>query len=259
MVLVQHRASRPNKSANTSLTTRLDKTSPGNNLYILFIPRTVYVSSQGLHTSYQNRCVGQPAKEQKPAPVFVTNNVASFRENVMEKVYHYMTVYEEFIGIKQVKAAHERVLQAEERFVTSQERRRNAHSELVVMQNKLRELRGELDRTARGHEKYLELITKEINLMREERHYRQNFEDHEKREREAFNELSNALRFSHEKERAQNEKTKYWSLIGSLVGASVGIIVRLTRLQNRSRMAIAKVRKLWKLSYLRPSTLFPRK
>jgi len=52
-------------------------------------------------------------------------------------------------------------------------------------------------------------------------------------EREVFAELSNALRFSHEKERAQNEKTKYWSIVGSIIGAGLGILG--TTINNRMK------------------------
>ena len=48
------------------------------------------------------------------------------------------------------------------------------------------------------------------------------FQHMEKSEREGFTGLSNAVRDSHEKERAQAEKTKYWSVLGSIIVSSVG-------------------------------------
>ena len=56
----------------------------------------------------------------------------------------------------------------------------------------------------------------------------------EKFERECFSALSNAVRDSHEKERAQAEKTKYWSVIGSVIGTCIGIFG--TTINNRMRM-----------------------
>nr|CAD2173528.1 unnamed protein product [Meloidogyne enterolobii] len=50
------------------------------------------------------------------------------------------------------------------------------------------------------------------------------YEELETREREAFNVLSNKVRVSHEREREREERTKYWSLIGSLFGALLGIL-----------------------------------
>lgn len=79
----------------------------------------------------------------------------------------------------------------------------------------------------------MELIKNEIDIIREEREVRSNFEVLEEKERELFSELSNALRMSHEKERAQGEKTKYWSVMGSLVGAFLGILG--TTLNTRMR------------------------
>ena len=43
------------------------------------------------------------------------------------------------------------------------------------------------------------------------------------------------MRSSHEKERAQAEKTKYWSVLGSILGACIGIVG--TTINNRMRMA----------------------
>jgi len=50
------------------------------------------------------------------------------------------------------------------------------------------------------------------------------FEELEAKEREAFQNLSNKVRASHEREREREERTKYWSLTGSLVGAILGIV-----------------------------------
>lgn len=83
------------------------------------------------------------------------------------------------------------------------------------------EIRTELDRTKRGDESYLDLIKEEFTLMKQERIIRKHFEELERTEREVFSELSSALRFSHEKERAQNEKTKYWSIVGSVIGKKI--------------------------------------
>lgn len=75
----------------------------------------------------------------------------------------------------------------------------------------------------RGEDKYLSLITEEHNVLKEERALMEAFQNTEKRERLCFSKLSNAVRDSHEKERAQAEKTKYWSVIGSVIGTLLGI------------------------------------
>jgi len=74
-----------------------------------------------------------------------------------------------------------------------------------------------------------------MSLIKEERVIKENFDELEKQEREHFNSLSNCLRFSHEKERAQNEKTKYWSVVGSVLGAVVGVFG--STINSKIRMA----------------------
>lgn len=56
----------------------------------------------------------------------------------------------------------------------------------------------------------------------------------EEEERGSFSILSSSVRDSHEKERARAERTKYWSLIGSAVGAVIGIVG--TSINNYLRM-----------------------
>lgn len=60
------------------------------------------------------------------------------------------------------------------------------------------------------------------------------FRSLEKDERDYFSALSLAVRESHEEERTQAERTKYWSVIGSVCGAIIGIFG--TTLNNRMRM-----------------------
>uniref|UniRef100_A0A914KI61 Uncharacterized protein n=1 Tax=Meloidogyne incognita TaxID=6306 RepID=A0A914KI61_MELIC len=106
----------------------------------------------------------------------------------------------------------------------AQQDRREKQSEIRLVQNKLKEIHSELDRTLRGEDKYLRLITEEHAAIKKEREMMNIYEELETREREAFNVLSNKVRVSHEREREREERTKYWSLIGSLFGALLGIL-----------------------------------
>ena len=85
--------------------------------------------------------------------------------------------------------------------------------ELLYLQNNfqtLKSLYDELERTHRGQDKYLELVTREHHVLQEQAALIEKLNLHEREEREAFSKLSKAVRNSHESERAQAEKTKYW-------------------------------------------------
>lgn len=74
-----------------------------------------------------------------------------------------------------------------------------------------------------GNEKYLNLVTEEFNIIKEETAYAQQLSLYEDQERENFASLSSAVRESHEKERARAERTKYWSVTASVIGVVMGI------------------------------------
>lgn len=70
----------------------------------------------------------------------------------------------------------------------------------------------------------MEIFFQEHSLLKADRALLAEFRVTEKQEYDHFSMLSFALRESHEKERAQAEKTKYWSIIGSIAGTIIGAI-----------------------------------
>ncbi len=102
------------------------------------------------------------------------------------------------------------------------------------MQQRLRALGAELEKVHRGDERYLTLLTQEHNIIKEEKQLNDEISFAEEEERVKFSALSSAVRESHEKERARTERTKYWSIIGSIIGAIIGILG--TSINNYLRM-----------------------
>ena len=58
----------------------------------------------------------------------------------------------------------------------------------------------------------------------EERRERSSYDGAEVTERQRFSLFSAAVRSSHEKERTRAERTKNWSLMGSLLGTVIGVM-----------------------------------
>ncbi|XP_046407259.1 uncharacterized protein LOC124171903 isoform X2 [Ischnura elegans] len=68
-------------------------------------------------------------------------------------------LYDEVTGLKEVHDAQSRVIDAEKNFVLAQEERRKIQSQLSALQKKLKQIYGELDKTPRGEERYVQLVT----------------------------------------------------------------------------------------------------
>ncbi|NWR27648.1 CCD51 protein, partial [Tachuris rubrigastra] len=144
--------------------------------------------------------------------------------------------YEEFVGINEVREAQGKVTEAENVFMIARGIVREARENVEAQQIKLKEIRDRLDRVSRDDTQYLELATMEHRLLQEEKRYRAAYLNAEESEREKFSLFSAAVRESHEKERTRAEKTKNWSIIGSVLGAVIGVLgstyVNRVRLQE---------------------------
>ncbi|CAN9512619.1 unnamed protein product [Ophioblennius macclurei] len=144
--------------------------------------------------------------------------------------------YEEFVGLVEVRDAQAKVTEAESAFMVSRGMVREAHGSLEALQVRLKEVRDRLDRVSREEAHYLELATLEHRLLQEERRLRTAYASAEGSEREKFGLFSAAVRESHEKERTRAERTKNWSIVGSVLGALIGVMgstyVNRVRLQE---------------------------
>ncbi|PIC33892.1 hypothetical protein B9Z55_013708 [Caenorhabditis nigoni] len=153
---------------------------------------------------------------------------------VRAKLDQYVDVYEEFIGVKTVRQAQEEVMKWERKLSEAQLIRREKQAEINNIQSRLKEIHFDLDRTSRGEDKYLQLLTEEHQIIKKERELLSSFEGLETAEREAFHQLSMRVRSSHERERERSEKTKWWGVSASLLGALLGIAG--TSIGNELRM-----------------------
>lgn len=123
------------------------------------IPSLVKTSPELLRPK-ESRCAGQ-----LNSPVFrycQTKSVAksfssltlNYRSNlVKQKIDELVAKYEQITGMDEVRIAQNRVIEAQDKFVLSQEKRREVVKELSDIQTKLKEVYAELDTTTRGEER----------------------------------------------------------------------------------------------------------
>uniref|UniRef100_A0AC34FCH3 Coiled-coil domain-containing protein 51 n=1 Tax=Panagrolaimus sp. ES5 TaxID=591445 RepID=A0AC34FCH3_9BILA len=153
---------------------------------------------------------------------------------IKAKLENAVTYYESLIGLADVKHAQNDVTKCEESFSQAQLLRRDKQIGLKQIQTRIKDIHAELDRTARGDDRYLHLLTEEHAAIKKEQNLIAEFEAIENSEREAFHTLSNKIRRSQEKDREYRERTKYWSISASLLGAILGIFG--TTIANELRM-----------------------
>ncbi|CAF0791491.1 unnamed protein product [Adineta steineri] len=154
--------------------------------------------------------------------------------NKKSRLYRWLDIYEDFVGLKEVKQAQSAVNDAERSFIKTQTERRSYSNELLKLQNDLARIRIDMDKLSRSDDAYFELFKSEHDLVKKEKLTQLELKKQDEIERQLFSSLQLALRESQEKEKMRIERTKYWSIIGSVVGALAGMIG--ATLTNRHRI-----------------------
>jgi chromosome segregation ATPase len=140
----------------------------------------------------------------------------------LDKLSGSISAFDDLLGISEVRAAQSKVREAEDKFMNLRKSVQGADKELEMVRAQLNDVRKRLDRVSRDDERYLSLATEEHEILLEEKRLKASYVDLETQERDYFALLSGIVRESHEKERQRAERTKHWSVVGSLVGAAVG-------------------------------------
>ncbi|XP_026690669.2 mitochondrial potassium channel-like [Ciona intestinalis] len=132
--------------------------------------------------------------------------------------------YEQFIGLTDVQNAQNQVQNREEHFLQARAEERRAVREVLAIRDQLKHVRERLSHVNYSNPLYPQLANEQHELVTKEEGMKLTLENAEENERDSFQKLSAAMRNSYEKERAQVEQTKNWSLIGSIIGTILGMI-----------------------------------
>ncbi|KAJ8929891.1 hypothetical protein NQ314_017375 [Rhamnusium bicolor] len=173
------------------------------------------------------------------------NKVKEEKKRIMyEKFVKLNNWYTKIIGLDEVRMYQDRVTSLQEQLLQTQEKRREVGKQLADIRQKSLELQDQIHKIKRqdDFEKFLDLMKQETEVVKYKLNYSGNFEAGKlhlsnipglrpDRER-LFTAFSNAIRDSHEKQRAQIEYTKYFGLILSITGSFLAFMYTTIKKQD---------------------------
>lgn len=134
------------------------------------------------------------------------------------------SLYEELTGLSKVFQSQEQVEMVKRELLSWRSDLKNERQSLHKVQEQIQDARNKLDGVSRTDERFLALATREHELLKQEKECSEKCRVLERREREEFATLYEAVSESHGQERAYANRTKYWSVIGSVTGTLIGVI-----------------------------------
>nr|CAH7713821.1 unnamed protein product [Callosobruchus chinensis] len=161
------------------------------------------------------------------APQYLNNIVKEENKKIVyDKFTHLNKWYTKIIGLDEVKLSQDKVTALQEQLLNTQEKRRDIGKQLAEIRKQSLELQDAIHKVKRTDEfdRFLELMKQETEVLKLEKSIASTFQDYDQAERELFTAFTNAIRESHEKQRAQLEYTKYFGLVLSIAGSFLAFI-----------------------------------
>lgn len=158
------------------------------------------------------------------------------------------TFYEQFMRMDDVWRAQQKVIDIQQELQIAQQERRALANHLTDIRDQIQRLHEELSKVERFERRYVDLVGQQYSLFQQERTALAAFELKDTDERELFTRLTIAVKVSHEKEKIYANTVKYWSIIGSIIGATLGIIGTVLSFQYRAKYQNEIVQKMTDVS-----------
>ena len=177
--------------------------------------RLIFHTSLCRHENYSKSCLAKDSN-------VISNNGEALLKSSFKRTSGLVQVFDDLLGFSEIQEAQSSVKKAENDLMNTRRQVQATKLALYSVQERLRDVRQKLDRVPRDDERYLALATEEHKILVEEKKMKTEHESLEALERDQFALLSGAVRNSHEKERLRAERTKHWSVIGSIGGAALG-------------------------------------
>ncbi|CAH1997984.1 unnamed protein product [Acanthoscelides obtectus] len=158
------------------------------------------------------------------APIYLNTVKEEKKKIVYDKLVNLNKWYTKIIGLDEVKLSQDKVTALQEQLLTTQDKRRDIGKQLAEVRKQSLELQDAIQRVKRTDDKFLDLMRQETEVLKLEKSIASTFQDYDQMERELFTAFTNAIRDSHEKQRAQLEYTKYFGLVLSIAGSFLAFV-----------------------------------
>lgn len=154
---------------------------------------------------------------------------ATLSSNINSSIDKFSSIYDRISGRDAVTNARNDLQQAEQDFVSKQLTRRTLQQSLFDVQKKRSDLNKKVKVTSITDDSYLQLITMELELAREEARVAMEYRESDLLEKAAYDNFTSLMRNLHAEERNYDQRMRIWTLIGSVVVAIVTIFVNWLR------------------------------
>lgn len=170
---------------------------------------------------------------------FYNNQKDIIRDVISKNINLLNKYYERFFGIAEVRQIQAKVLETESKFVDITRKRKSCQDKIDEHKQNVKELREKLDNLPRSSDNYLNLITIEHKLLRDQLSLEAELSQLKEKEQLALDSFSALLRQSHEIERLRQDRSKYWQIITAAI-TTVGYTVALITQKSRSQKSLTK-------------------
>nr|CAI5860817.1 unnamed protein product [Callosobruchus analis] len=181
------------------------------------------------------------------APQYLNNIVKEENKKIVyDKFTHLNNWYTKIIGLDEVKLSQDKVTALQEQLLNTQEKRREIGKQLAEVRKQSLILQDAIHKVKRTDEfdKFLELMREETEVLKLEKSIASTFQDYDQAERELFTAFTNAIRESHEKQRAQLEYTKYFGIVLSIAGSFLAFVYSTARKHDLKKFIEEKMKAL---------------
>ncbi|XP_015601423.1 uncharacterized protein LOC107270697 [Cephus cinctus] len=157
-----------------------------------------------------------------------------------QRLVNWWQWYQQLTGLDTVEVAKQHVIRVQDILFKCQEQRRDLTRQVSIINDKLREVYGELVQTRRDDPKYVQLTILENKSLQEQAAMNKKLLLLENEERDYFTQLATAIKEYHDSQAMNAQKYKYLSILASAVLA----IVSLTGSMIYNNRRITDVRNL---------------